>query len=448
MRFINVIFKLFVLPSVLLVSCSDVDSVTEEGSSNYVAVPSRGELAGTTKVKKVSELNLTKVLDIDLDLLAGPEGQRLTASNKSFEACEIENIIDQGLSGLQTVKGMFCHLEIEEDKIEFGTKYSLTLIGEEEEEGMRDIGIWVDNSNAENGEIVVQMCQGGTLSEIIRINGVDSDKTHGSLIQHHRDIRDNEISTWSNSINFDVGFTEESRTFLTASSEYQDDMSVYTRQLVLDLIENGTSRVLVSNSGSWNNELFQQAGAVKLDDKFGQFIFSNKGTHGEDSYEWTHRGYFDSEGNVAEKNSSKEFLEDGSLFVQDQDVPKFLPENFTVQSFPIDAWDCVPEESLQIDMTGANGLKHAACDGDRDDEHVDCWDGSYEQSQEDHIIDEEKQQTHEEAEQYDHEEELPKEAPAPYEGDIIEEEPAPVEVIEPEVVPAPEENQEVVPAPA
>jgi hypothetical protein len=72
----------------------------------------------------------------------------------------------------------------------------------------------------------------------------------------------------------------------------------------------------------------------------------------------TSRAYFDSAGNKLEPSASKSFEEGGALHIKETDLPKLLPENFSVSFDPTD-WDCSGTEDIAMD-TSSDAFKACA----------------------------------------------------------------------------------------
>ena len=138
-------------------------------------------------------------------------------------------------------------------------------------------------------------------------------------------------------------------------------------------------------------------GAAKHNGTYGEVLFSNSssGTYGDNDefsfdHSWVHRAYFDANGYVVDSSVSTAFADpDGELHIADADVPKELGATFEAGTIDASDWDCVGEDTITVDMTGANGAAHDACESGRWD-YIDCYTG-YEESTEEHDIDESAQ---------------------------------------------------------
>ena len=303
---------------------------------------------------------------------------------------------------------------MEAAQITFGTKYDITLNGLEE--GDQDAGInlqiWVDNSNVETtGELKVSMCRGGTLTQVFTVTGLDEDGAVGEILNIGAEEEDGETHNWAQSVTFDLNYSEAGRSFLNVKSKFTNDSDTYRQHIVIDLLDEGVSNMRVSRTGTWEGNTFAQMGAAKHDGSYGQVLFANSFTGSEGgqdfTFDFTRRAYFDADGFIVASDATTAFAEDGNLYVADADVPKELDSTFDPGSFSADEWDCTTEESVTVDMTGTNGAAHDACDTNRG-EWVNCHDeAAYQDSEEEHDIDETKQH---EAEHFDDVEEGEEEA--------------------------------------
>ncbi|MEZ4743794.1 MAG: hypothetical protein R3B45_15345 [Bdellovibrionota bacterium] len=381
----------------LLIGCgsakkddSDDDDETSGMTQQQIAQAQKNKASEATQL---NELNLSSSFNLALPSSLDSSGASQVAlalqgdtTKKSMEACEVGRSVKEGIQSLESIGNMFCHLEVESDSIEFGKKYKISITGEEEE----DIRIWIDDSEKASDKLVVNFCEGDQLSQVITITGVSDNGAKGAVKMHFKD--DEQGGEFYRSSNFDVGYSETDRAFISASDLYEDSASnKFKRQLILDLVKDGTNKILVSNSGSMEGQTFSMAGAAKTDNEYGQVLFSSAGSHEGQTFEWTHRGHFNSEGYVVAADASTKLQDGGSLYVVDSDVPKYLPENFSIEGFGEGAWDCSADNDLVINMVGDRKDQHDACETDHNEDHIDCWSEEYQQSNEEHEIDEAQQ---------------------------------------------------------
>ncbi len=366
---------------------SDTDSDGSSGVNNTSSY-SESLQAGSD----IGALNLSNALNIDVpDALQNDSSSLRLTGKKSREACEVGNTVSEGVRSIKSIANMFCHIEVEAENIEYGKKYAIDISGDEDQQ----LAIWVDDSDAANGNLKVNFCQAGKLTEIINVTGVGEDSSSGSVLRHGSEDGHN----WSEEVKFDNGQTTAGKSFISVKSVYSNDAGSesFKRQLVMSL-EGEVGTVLVSNAGTWQGETFAQAGGARLNADYGQVLFKHSGTHDGTDFDHSRRAFFDDEGYVVGSDASADFNTDGSLYVPDSEVPAYLPSDFSVAAFPSDAWDCSTDESFSIVMTGDKGAAHDACDGSRSDgEGVNCWDDSaYKESDVNHTIDESKQKGYDE----------------------------------------------------
>ncbi len=120
------------LSSLVLTGCSQVEDATgvdlDGKEDTEESVESEGAKVGTETVSNIGELNLANVLRIKIPAALVNKSASLTATGKkSYEACEIGRVLNDGLQGIMSMGNMFCHLEIEKDRIEFGKKYEIKI---------------------------------------------------------------------------------------------------------------------------------------------------------------------------------------------------------------------------------------------------------------------------------------------------------------------------------
>ena len=255
------------------------------------------------------------------------------------------------------------------------------------------MGIWVDNSQADAGTLTVYTCQGGSLSEKIVITGLGTDAAKGTVVNVGSETSDEYgEQSWAEDVEFDLNHTTPGTTFLNVKSVHSNNGDQFKQHINLVLKDEGVSTLRVSRSGEWQGDTFSQMGAAKHNGTYGEVLFAN--THNSQqwgNHEYIHRAYFDDNGYIVAASASSAFdSPDGELHVADADVPKQLGSDFTAGTLSESDWDCQTDESITVDMTGANGAAHDACESGRW-EWQDCYGNDYAESETEHTIDESAQ---------------------------------------------------------
>ena len=400
MRLFNKKFKTVLVGGSLILMPMACSSEEDEESTTSTAATS------TADADEISDLNISSALKLTIPSLTSDDSAALAlgggaslAGKKSFEACELENLVNEGVSRVSGISGLFCHLELENEQLKFGVKYKLEFASDE---GSQEAGlnIWVDNSAAADGTLTVYTCEQDVLREKIQITGLGTDAAKGTIINAGSEEYEGSLQSWAEDIVFDLNHSVAGISFLNVKSAFSsDDHGTYKQHINLEIREEGVSNLRVSRSGTWGDQTFSQMGAAKHNGTYGEVLFADASTGtytdgdgNSQSYgdAWIHRAFFDESGYVVAQTASDAFADpDGELHVADADVPKKLGSDFSAGTFASTDWDCATDETLTIDMTGDAGASHDACDGDRW-EWKDCYSG-YEQSQEDHVIDEDAQ---------------------------------------------------------
>jgi hypothetical protein len=319
--------------------------------------------ASLAAADSVDDLNL-KALNLNLPESLTDNSTSLALGSPSKEACEVGRLLGDGLSNLELAASLFCHLEIESSKLKFGTKYNLEFTDGD----ASGIGIWIDNTNLASGQLKVSMCNNNVLSQVVTIAGLNGDAVKGSIID--RGTENSE--SWAGSINFDLGFTTAGTNKVYAAKEYTSGSESFKQMISINLKDTGVSQISVSEAGSWQSDTFNHAGSAKVGSSYGQVLFTSvSGLYDP----WTRRAYFDTDGNVVNSDITADFASGGSLYIANSDVPAALSSSFSAENFAADAWDCATDETVTIDMSGANGAAHDACEDDKNDFYTDCSSG-------------------------------------------------------------------------
>ena len=333
-------------------------SCSSDSGSDSDATPT------TASATSFDQLNLN-ALSVDYPDSLEEEVSSLALAGRSREACEIGSLLNMTSQSFQTSASLFCHLGVEKDNIAFGTKYKLVLQAGSElngDEEAEDFRIFIDDSQAAAGQIKVSTCNGDNLFQVVTITGVGETSSKGTI-----SFRDDSDFNFDSNVQFDLGFTTPGTDTIYSEIGHTNGNDSYYQQLSVQLVEGGVSTINVSSSGTnAQGHTFNHAGAAKMNDTYGNaiFAFSLSGYSGMDAT-WVRRAYFDSEGSIVSSTASDAFSTGGELNLVNSDVPAAL------SSVSADAysgeWDCQYDETLTINMAGANGDAHNACDaqGDR-----------------------------------------------------------------------------------
>ena len=158
---------------------------------------------------------------------------------------------------------------------------------------------------------------------------------------------------------------------------------MFRRILTIELAEDGVSQLQLSADGDMDGNKFTFRGIGKVDGEFGQAVFSSSMISESLTHDFTSRAYFNSDGVVVGSDASPSFDVGGHLHIAATEVPGALPQNYSPSELPLDAWDCVGEEDLILNMAGEKGELHDSCNEEED--YVDddyCKSESHEPSSE------------------------------------------------------------------
>ena len=114
MRFSHKQIKALLLTSGLVVIPTGCGSDDDSGNHGKY----RGSAAGATSADEITDLNLSSALKLTIpELTSGGSSLALVNTTKSREACELENLVNEGVRSISQVAGLFCHLEIESSQL-------------------------------------------------------------------------------------------------------------------------------------------------------------------------------------------------------------------------------------------------------------------------------------------------------------------------------------------
>jgi hypothetical protein len=332
------------------------------------------EKAALASADTMDDLKISGSLAITLPESLEGSGAGLTAAvnPKSHEACELGNTVKQVTESLSSAAGFFCHLEVEKDKIKFGTKYRI-MSGEEE-----FARIYVDNTKSGEGEVTVYMCQKDAdgkmaLREKIDITGVSDDGARGSLFSKGSE----EGQSWSAEVSFDANIAQAGVLTIEAKQAHEDKTNDGQNKthVIMSLSEDGVSTVSMASDGEWQGNAFAQRGYAAFNSKYGNALFDSTGTHQSNEFSWTHRSWFDKEGFVVNPDDFDVFAPEGELFIKDSQLPKFLADSF--EPAAPTGYDCSYDETVNLNP---DSKEHATCEKDRSG-WVNCWDEEFEQGE-------------------------------------------------------------------
>jgi len=328
----------------------------------------KDEKSGSETPESISDLRLSSALALELpsSLVTAAGGSTSSSfsldgkllGKKSSEACRTMENTNMVLERLQEIGGMFCHLEAESANMKFGTKYNVNVSGEEQKGGSQAMAIWVDNSDAAN--LKVYMCKGGALAQTISISGFAGEgKAKGSVQSLYSGSEGSTSHSGGASIEFD--FTQSGYRIVKSSMKdtatggsYAGSFRNYAE---LTLADSGVSVVKMSSEGTRGSDTMGDQGVMMFNGTIGQALFKGAGTNGAQSYNYTSRSTFGSDGVTVDGATAPEAIK-----VAASALPDKLPSTF-VPTAP-SGWDCSgATETVTIDMasTTGTGPAHAAC---------------------------------------------------------------------------------------
>jgi len=169
---------------------------------------------------------------------------------------------------------------------------------------------------------------------------------------------------------------------IDSEDENTMDQDKFVRKVVLALAKDGVSEAKVASKGSWQGQEFQERGRALFDGKFGSALFESSGTHESQTFSFERLSRFDVDGFVAAEDASDKFAAEGSLYIKSDTIPEYLAADFSPKA--LEGWvaDGCPDTETEISLNPESS-EHKSCEGDRQDNHIDCWDqNSYESGSE------------------------------------------------------------------
>lgn len=341
------------------------------------SAPAAAAPANLASLTNPAQLGVSSALTIAVpDAYSGKAtALNLAGGKKSQEACQMGQPIQEVIGALKSVSSFFCHIEVEKDTIKFGVK---TIVSQ----GGVEFGrIWIDNSKVADGKITLYMCKEGSLQEKIDITGVilGADGKPSGMKGTVDQMGSEGTHTYGRSVVFDKDFTGDYLE-VTNKDKFTDSATngSFARSVALKLqnVDTNISSVSLSSKGTWGGQEFQQRGLGLGASGFGQAMFTNSGTHNNQTFSWTRRSHFDDNGYVVTEDASSLLAEGGALRVDAANMPAYLAADFALTA-PT-GWDCSGAEvTVDIDVESA---AHAACEKDRDDTQTNCWGDDFEGS--------------------------------------------------------------------
>jgi hypothetical protein len=100
--------------------------------------------------------------------------------------------------------------------------------------------------------------------------------------------------------------------------------------------------------------------------------FESSGTHEGQTYTFSRLARFDADGYVAAEADSDKFAVDGDLYIASDSLPAYLAADFTPTDLSGWVADGCPDFDEEVTLN-PDSAEHLACDGDRSEDHPDCW---------------------------------------------------------------------------
>ena len=334
----------------------------------------------------IADLSLSSALALDIPttIVAAAGGTTTTSSLaldgklvglKSSEACRTMQNTNNVLERVQEIGNMFCHLEAESANMKFGVKYNVNVSGGEGKADSRAMALWVDNSDAAN--LKVYMCKGGSLQQTISISGFAGEgKAKGTVQSVHSGSEGSTTHSGGASIEFDftqAGYriVKSSMTDTATGGDYAGSFRNYAE---LTLVDSGVSVIKMSSVGTRSSDTMSDQGVMMMNDTIGQALFKGTGTNGSNTYNYTSRATFGSNGLTVDNATAPEAVK-----VALSSLPEKLASSFSPQA-PA-GWDCSgTTETVNVDMnsTTGTGPAHGKCEKRNRHSFTQCFGDGFE----------------------------------------------------------------------
>ncbi len=374
---------------VLTSACGAKSDSKDDNSSTDAADGAGGSGSTSNKVgsaTNIADLKLAGALAINLPEAFGGTASgtslRLLAGKKSQEACMMGDTIKQSVSSLSEVAGFFCHMEVEKDRMKFGTKYKIIAGGNE------FARIFVDNSQAASGKLTIGFCQAdtgeGSHRQLITLDTITDTGPKGTIISDGSGTYQGSSMTYARSTTFDMSVAGIV-SLISKDKNTQGTSSTFVREVSLDLKQSGQSSLKLAHKGNqtFNNspvEFFDRGIAYLSGDK-GSALFQHKGDHGGTTYTFTNRAHFSKTGDVLTSADVGADLQPATTA-----IPAYLPSDFSPDAPSGWVGSGCPDFAEEITIDPQAG-GHAACNQDHSNNGMDCWDSNkYEQSSEQAVV--------------------------------------------------------------
>ncbi len=357
------------LAAALTVSCSkkeEKNETEETAASGTVTGSGSTSTESVASASDVSDLKLSTAFSFELPAALRGESAaslNLLSAKKSQEACQMGSTIREVTSQLEDIGNFFCHLEVEKERLLFGKKYLLNT------NGVEFARLYVDNSAIAEGKISIGFCskrgEEEANKQLITIDGLSATGPKGSVVNLGTGSYEGQAQSWAGSVSFDMSAT--GIIDLIAEQLHTQDTNSFRRKVELVLKESGISYAKLAAKGTWEGNSFLERGAAMFDGTYGSAIFQNQGSHQGQTFTFARRAYFNEPGEVVAASAVP-----AAVIPPVSDLPSFLAEDFEPTSPAGWVGGGCADYDEAVDLN-PESTEHAACDGDQNQNHTDCW---------------------------------------------------------------------------
>lgn len=350
----------------------DDDSTTEDADGGGTSASNK-----VGSVTTIADLKLAGALAIDLPEAFGGQAPgarlRLAGGKKSQEACFMGQTIQESVRSLDEVASFFCHLEVEKDRVKFGKKYRLmTPQGEFAK-------IFVDNSQAASGKLVIGFCQNrGSESgsrQLINIDALTDAGPKGTIISDGSGSEQNTAFTFARSTNFDMSVADI--VSLISKDKNTQGSNTFVREVSLDLKNAGQSTLKLAVKGTNSGAEFYDRGVAYMSGDKGSSVSQKKGTYQGNTFTFASRSHFTKTGEVLGSADVGADLQPAVTA-----MPAYLPSTFTPDAPTGWVGSNCPDYDEEVTIDPFTG-GHASCDQGQDNANQDpCRASEFEASSE------------------------------------------------------------------
>jgi hypothetical protein len=228
------------------------------------------------------------------------------------------------------------------------------------------------------------MC-GGTDKDDLALNqsfvvaAAANKKSKGQMFLSH----DMAGMTFGAAIAYDSGYTSADTFLMNMKVKFGGDMGgsevSFGQYLNMKVVEDGVSFIQASDAGNFMGSTMQNAGAARFDDENGQVYYALNTTNEGTDYNTSTQACVDSAGVVVECSGAK-FEDGGDLYIEAEEVPGFLPDDF--EATAPSGFDCndATWTEVELDMADTSTQEaHMSCLEEQSEmfEEEDCWDAAY-----------------------------------------------------------------------